>query len=84
MEMKDKSKVMNMMYKGTEKIIAQAFGGVADYSNPTFRMMMSGADAPLRAAVISSSGAFPANVAEGMLELANGHPIRGLKKMCQK
>lgn len=85
MEMKDKSKVMNMMYKGTEKTIAQAFGGVADYSNPTFRMMMmSGADAPLRAAVISSSGAFPANVAEGMLELANGHPIRGLKKMRQK
>lgn len=85
MEMKDKSKVMNMMYKGTEKTIAQAFGGIADYSNPTFRMMMmSGADAPLRAAVISSSGAFPANVAEGMLELANGHPIRGLKKMRQK
>ena len=85
MEMKDKSKVMNMMYKGTEKTIAQAFGGAADYSNPTFRMMMmSGADAPLRAAVISSSGAFPANVAEGMLELANGHPIRGLKKMRQK
>lgn len=85
MEMKDKSFIMKKMFEGTEKTIAQAFGGVADYSNPTFKMMiMSGADAPLRAAVISSSGAFPANVAEGMLELANGHPIRGLKKMRQK
>lgn len=32
MEMKDKSKVMNMMYKGTEKTIAQAFGGVGGSS----------------------------------------------------
>ena len=85
MEMKDKSKVMSMMFKGTEKTIAKAFGGVADYSNPTFRMMMmSGADAPLRATVISSGGTFPAKVAEGMLEIANGHLIRGLKRMCGK
>lgn len=85
MEMKDKSFIMKKMFEGTEKTIAQAFGGVADYSNPTFKMMiMSGADAPLRAAVISSGGAFPANVAEGMLELANGHFIRGLKAMAKK
>lgn len=82
MEMKDKSKVMSMMFKGTEKTIAKAFGGVADYSNPTFRMMiMSGADAPLRAAIISSGGTFPSKVAEGMLEIANGRLIRGLKRM---
>jgi len=38
-------------------------------------MMMSGADAPLRAAVISSCGAFPANAAEGLLAMANGKSL---------
>ena len=82
MEMKDKSPVMKAMFKATEKTIAKGFGGKVDYDDPTFRMMvMSGADAPLRAAVISSGGAFPANVAEGLLELSNGHPMKALKKL---
>ncbi len=82
MEMKDVSPVMMAMFKSTEKTIAQAFGGKADYSDPTFKMMvMAGADSPLRAAVLSSCGAFPANVAEGLLALANGRPLQGLKKM---
>ena len=85
MEMKDLSFVMMQMFKGTEATIAKGFGGKADYSNPTFKMMvMSGADAPLRAAVLSSSGAFPASVAEGMLAMANGHPVDGIKKMTKK
>ena len=41
-------------------------------------------DAPLRAAVLSSCGAFPANLAEGMLAMANGHPLQGVKKMVKK
>lgn len=62
-----------------------AFGGKVDYSNPEFKMIvMSGADAPQRAAVLSSSGAYPANLAEGMVEMANGHYIRGLKTMVKK
>ena len=82
MEMKDVSPVMLAVFKGTEQTIAKGFGGKADYSDPTFKMMvMSGADAPLRAAVLSSCGAFPANVAEGMLAMANGQPLQGLKKM---
>ena len=82
MEMKDVSAIMRGMFKATENTIAQAFGGKADYDDPTFKMMlMSGADSPLRAAVLSSSGAFPANIAEGMLDLANGNLSRGLKKM---
>lgn len=85
MEMRDKSFVMNLMFKGTEKTIAKGFGGKADYSDPTFKMMlMSGADAPLRAAVLSGGGAFPANMAESLLELANGHAARGLKKLSGK
>ena len=82
MEMKDVSPVMMAMFKMTEKTIAEGFGGKADYDDPTFKMMvMSGADAPLRAAVLSSSGAFQASLAEGLLAMANGHPVEGLKKM---
>lgn len=85
MELKDISAVMMQMYKGTEATIAKSFGGKADYSDPTFKMMvMSGADAPLRAAVLSSCGMFPANLAEGMLALANGHPLNGVKKLIKK
>ena len=85
MELKDISGAMMQMFKGTESTIAKSFGGKADYSDPTFKMMvMSGADAPLRAAVLSSCGMFPANLAEGMLALANGHPLQGVKKMVKK
>ena len=85
MELKDISAVMMQMFKGTEATIAKSFGGKADYSDPTFKMMvMSGADAPLRAAVLSSCGAFPANLAEGMLAMANGHPLNGVKKLIKK
>lgn len=85
MEMKDLSPIMMQMFKGTESTIAKSFGGKADYGDPTFKMMvMSGADAPLRAAVLSSGGAFPANLAEGMLAMANGHPLNGVKKLIKK
>ena len=85
MELKDLSPVMMQMFKGTEATIAKSFGGKADYSDPTFKMMvMSGADCPLRAAVLSSCGAFPANLAEGMLAMANGHPVQGMKKLVKK
>lgn len=73
MEMKDFSPLMMQAFRGTEATIAQGFGGKADYSNPDFRMMiMSGADAPLRAAVLSSGGSFPATAAQGLLAAANG------------
>ena len=85
MEMKDRSFVMKAMFKATEKAIAKGFGGKVDYSNPTFKMMvMSGADAPFRSTVLSSGGVFPANIAEGLLGIANGHIISGFKKMVGK
>ena len=82
MEMKDLSAVMMQMFKGTEATIAKGFGGKVNYEDPTFKMMvMSGADAPLRAAVLSSGGSFSAKIAEGMLAMANGHPLQGIKKI---
>lgn len=85
MEMKDRSGIMKSMFKATEKTIAKGFGGKVDYDDPTFKMMvMSGGDAPLRAAVLSSGGTFPANMAEGMLALANGHLLKGIRKLTGK
>ena len=84
-EMKDRSGIMKSMFKATEKTIAKGFGGKVDYDDPTFKMMvMSGGDAPLRAAVLSSGGTFPANMAEGMLALANGHLLKGIRKLTGK
>lgn len=82
MEMKDFSFVMAQVFKVAEALIAKGFGGKADYEDPAFKMMvMTGADAPLRAMVLSSGGAFPGKVAEGLLAIANGHPLKGIKKM---
>ena len=46
-----------------------------------YEVTWDGADAPLRAAVLSSGGSFSAKIAEGMLAMANGHPLQGIKKM---
>lgn len=84
-EMKELSLVMAQVFKVAEALIAKGFGGKADYEDPAFKMMvMTGADAPLRAMVLSSGGAFPGKVAEGLLTIANGHPLKGIKKMIQR
>ena len=63
---------MQGMYDQMVHTIAEGFGGITDFSNPTFRMMvMSGADAPSRASVVSSGGSFRADMAEGLLQMAN-------------
>ena len=82
MEMKEHSFLMKQFFKITEKTIAKGFGGKVDYSDPTFRMVvMAGADAPFRSTVLAGGGAFPANLAEGLIEMANGHLLKGLKKI---
>ncbi len=80
MEMKDDSLIMKIMYKAVESTVAKNFGGKRDYENPDFRMMMnSSAGAPLRSMQIS--GGIKGGVLPGMLEMANGHWIRGIRKM---
>lgn len=82
LEMKDSSLIMKIQYKVTENMIAKSFGGKKDYSDPAFKMMMVCAtDCPLRATVISSGGAMNNSLAQGLLEMANGHYIRGIKAM---
>lgn len=79
-EMKDYSLIMKIMYKATERVIAKGNGGKIDYENPNFRMQMaSSAGGPLRSMMIS--GGMKGGVLPGMLEMANGHFFRGIRKM---
>ena len=80
MEMKDYSLIMKIMFKSVEATIAKGFGGKKDYENPEFRMLMnSSAGSPLRSMMIS--GGMKGGVLPGMLEMANGHFFRGIRKM---
>ena len=80
MEMKDHSLIMKIMFKAVEATIAKGFGGKKDYENPEFRMLMnSSAGSPLRSMMIS--GGMKGGVLPGMLEMANGHFFRGIRKM---
>ena len=80
MEMKDYSLIMKIMFKAVEATVAKGFGGKKDYENPEFRMMMnSSAGAPLRSMMIS--GGIKGGILPGMLEMANGHFLRGLRRM---
>ena len=68
------------MFKATEMVIAKGFGGKADYENPEFRMMINAsAGGPLRGMQIS--GGMKGGVIPGMLEMANGHFIKGIIKI---
>ena len=79
-EMKDHSFIMKIMYKEVEKTIAKPFGGVADYNNPEFVMMMaSSAGSPVRSMHIS--GGMKGGLMKGMVEMANGHYLKGILTM---
>ena len=80
MEMKDYSLIMKIMFKAVEATVAKGYGGKRDYDNPNFRMQMaSSAGAPIRSMMIS--GGMKGGVLTGMLEMANGHFFRGIRKM---
>lgn len=79
-EMKDYSWAMRKLYKEDEKRIAKVYGGKVDYNNPDFKMMMnSSSGAPLRTMIIF--GSLQISQAEGLLDMANGHYLRGIGKI---
>lgn len=83
MEMKEHSLIMRIMHKAVEATVAKGFDGKKDYSNPEFRMMMNSAvDASLSGMKIS--GGMKNYVLEGMLEMANGHFLRGIRLICKR
>lgn len=83
LEMKDSSLMMKIQYKVTENIIAKDFGGKKDLSDPAYRMTRTCAtDCPLRAVIINSGGSMSDSMAAGLLHMANGHYLKGLKCIC--
>ena len=80
--MKDSSLIMKIQYKVTENIVAKSYGGKRDLSNPAYRMtLICATDCPLRAVVINSNGSMTDKLASGLLEMANGHYIRGIARL---
>lgn len=78
-EMKDSSFIMKIMYQAVEKMVAKGFGKI-NYENPEFRMAMpSSAGSPLRSMQIS--GGMKGGLMAGLLEMANGHYLRGIWRM---
>lgn len=79
-EMKADSLMMKIMFKAVEMTVAKGFGGKKDYENPEFRMLIaSSAGSPLRSMQIS--GGMKGGIMSGLLEMANGHYFRGIKRM---
>lgn len=82
LEMKDSSFIMKIQYMVTANIIAKQCG-TKDPADPQFRMMLvSATDCPLRASVINSAGQMSDALGRGLLHMANGHFLRGLKCIC--
>ncbi len=80
MEMKEHSLIMKIMFWAVESTVAKSFDGKKDYDNPEFKMMiLSSAGGPLRSMQIS--GGMKGGLMQGLLEMANGHYFRGIKKM---
>ena len=83
LEMKESSFIMKIQYKVTENIIAKDFGGKKDLSDPAYHMTLTCAtDCPMRAVIINSGGSMSDCMAAGLLHMANGHFLKGLKCIC--
>lgn len=84
LEMKNSSFIMKIQYKVTENIISKDYGGKKDMSDPAYRMtMICATDCPMRAVVINSGGSMSDSLAEGLLQIANGHYLKGIKRFCK-
>ena len=83
LEMKDHSLMMKIQYLITKNIIGKPYPKEErNMNNPTYKMMLTAAtDCPMRAVVISSDGMMKDSLARGMLDMANGHYIKGIIKM---
>ena len=82
MEMKEHSFLMKLVYKGFEAVMARKYGG-RDYSNPTFLMMMTTAmDCSVSGMQIN--GGIKGNLLMGLVEIANGHILKGIRLMLKK
>ena len=78
------SLAVRIMMRTVENTVAKAFGGV-DYSDPNFKGVMETTSTnPLRNLVITSGGKFSLPIARGLVDMANGHFLKGLRSFLQK
>lgn len=83
MEMKEDSVVMKLLFKVIENMMAKKFGGKKDYRNPSFKMMvLTAADCSLSGMKINSG--MKNYLVEGLLEIANGHFFKGIRKVMKR
>ena len=83
MEMKDYSLVMKIMYKIVEKVVARGFDGKIDYTNSSYKMMVSTAtDCSMTG--MKNNVAMQNHIFEGLLMMANGHFFKGVREMLRK
>lgn len=84
-EMAEHSWMLRIVKYFMGKAIANMDGKKVPEDDPVYRMAMSSsADCALFGLVISSTGSMPESVAYGLLEIANGHFFKGLRRMCKK
>lgn len=82
-EMKDDSFLMKIIFHIIEIVMARKFDGKRDYRNPSFKMMvMTAADCSLSGVRINAK--LKNYLVEGLLEIANGHFFKGVKKMMKR
>lgn len=82
-EMKD-SFIMRQMYKFVERVNGKTYGEI-DYANPTFRMaMICATEVPIKNLCMMSGGMLKKNVAHGLVHMANGRFLKGIKAFCFK
>ena len=83
MEMKDYSLIMKLMYKVVELVIARGFDGKVDYSNSSYKMMVSTAtDCSMTG--MKNNVQMDNHIFEGLVMMANGHFFKGVREMFRK
>ena len=86
LEMKKSSPVMKILYMITRSTIGKTFKPEErTMDDPAYRMMITSAtDCPMRAVVTSSGGLMSENLARGLVDMTNGHYLKGLRKVFKK
>jgi hypothetical protein len=76
--------VIRLPYKFAEIYNGKTYGDI-DYSNPSFKMVMaSSTEVPMKNLCLASGGFMKRHIAEGLVHMANGHYLKGLKAMISK
>ena len=81
LEMSETSGFIRLLTKFVTWFVSRGVDGPKDMSNPTYRMMVTGAmDCPIRAMVINAGNIMNDNLAEAIVLIGNGHFLKGILK----